>query len=125
MSQKISDFTAATLPLAGTETIPVLQGGTNKRTTLRQIANLNIGSLIGKLNGADFSRMKFTYGSLTGGTFTIGDTITGQTSTATGTVISDNGTDTVVIGSINGTFSNIEVIDNGSGVTATVSSIDP
>jgi hypothetical protein len=36
----ISSMPAATLPLTGTETVPVLQGGGNDKTTTQAIANL-------------------------------------------------------------------------------------
>lgn len=39
-AQKISELTAATTPLAGTEVVPVLQDGTNKKTTAADIAAL-------------------------------------------------------------------------------------
>lgn len=38
--QKISQLTAATTPLAGTETVPLVQGGANVKATVQDIANL-------------------------------------------------------------------------------------
>ena len=37
---KISDMTSAALPLTGTELVPVVQGGINKKTTVGDIANV-------------------------------------------------------------------------------------
>lgn len=39
---KISDMTAATLPLDGTELVPIVQGGDNKKTTVGDIAATNV-----------------------------------------------------------------------------------
>ena len=37
---KISDMTGATLPLTGTELVPIVQGGVNKKTTVGDIAEV-------------------------------------------------------------------------------------
>lgn len=39
---KISAMTAATLPLTGTELVPIVQGGDNKKTTVGDIAAINV-----------------------------------------------------------------------------------
>lgn len=39
---KISAMTAATLPLTGTELVPIVQGGDNKKTTVFDIAEVNV-----------------------------------------------------------------------------------
>ena len=39
---KISAMTAATLPLTGTELVPIVQGGDNKKTTIGDIAAVNV-----------------------------------------------------------------------------------
>ena len=38
---KISAMTAATLPLTGTELVPIVQGGNNRKTTVADIANVS------------------------------------------------------------------------------------
>lgn len=58
--QKISQLTAATTPLAGTETVPLVQGGANVKATVQDIANLAGGS---SLSGITITP--------TGGTFNI------------------------------------------------------
>ncbi len=63
------------------------------------------------------------YGTLAGGTFAVGDVITGGTSGAQAKVIADNGSTTMSIVAISGVFLPTETIDNGSGVTAIVSSV--
>lgn len=42
-NQKISDMTSATTPLGGTELVEIIQGGTNKKTTAQDIADLGGG----------------------------------------------------------------------------------
>lgn len=39
---KISDMTAASLPLTGSELVPIVQGGDNKKTTVFDIAEVNV-----------------------------------------------------------------------------------
>lgn len=63
----------------------------------------------------------FGYSSLSGGTFSAGDTITGATSGATATVVTDNGSNSMTIKSVNGIFSGGESFSNGTGVSATAS----
>src|SRR5438270_825703 len=74
--------------------------------------------------------MKYTYSGLTGGTFSVGNSVTigSGANHVAGVIVSDNGTNTAVIGSIviSGTGAGVgATIDNGSGVTATVTSVDP
>ena len=38
---KISAMTAAALPLTGTELVPIVQSGVNKKTTTQDIANVS------------------------------------------------------------------------------------
>ena len=45
-SQKISQLTAATTPLTGTEELPIVQSGVTKKTTAQEIANLGGGGLL-------------------------------------------------------------------------------
>ena len=40
---KISELTSATTPLAGTETVPIVQGGVTKQVTTQDIADLGGG----------------------------------------------------------------------------------
>ena len=57
---KISAMTAATLPLTGTELVPIVQGGINKRTTI-----------------AEFDAYNRSYGSWSDSTDQIGSTVAG------------------------------------------------
>lgn len=43
--KKISELAAATTPLSGTETLEIVQGGANKRTTAQDIADLGGGGV--------------------------------------------------------------------------------
>jgi len=57
---KISAMTAATLPLTGTELVPIVQGGINKRTTI-----------------AEFDAYNRSYGSWSDSTDQVGSTVAG------------------------------------------------
>ena len=57
---KISAMTAATLPLTGTELVPIVQGGINKKTTI-----------------ADFDAYNRSYGSWSDSTDQVGSTVAG------------------------------------------------
>lgn len=50
--KKISQLTAATTPLTGTELVPVVQNGSTVRTTAQDIANLSTGSTPLLFNGS-------------------------------------------------------------------------
>lgn len=64
-----------------------------------------------------------TYTSLSGGPFTVGETVTGGTSSATGVVVYDAASDTeLLVANVSGTFQDAETITGGtSGTTATTS----
>lgn len=47
---KISDLTAATTPLAGTETVPIVQGGVTKKVEVSNIGSSTWGSITGTLS---------------------------------------------------------------------------
>ena len=67
-----------------------------------------------------FEVITIPYTNLSGGTFTVGDTITGGTTGATAVIATDDGASsmTAYMTSAGVAFNGSEVLDNGSGVTA-------
>ena len=63
------------------------------------------------------------YTNLTGGTFSVGNTITGSNSGATATIVTDNGSNTLTYNTLVGTFVIGETISNGLGVSAKITSL--
>jgi hypothetical protein len=113
---KISDLPAATVPLDGTEFVPIVQGGITDRVS---VANLTAGRTV------NASALAAT-GIVSGATVTATGTVSGATVTATGTVsgATVTATGTVSGATVSGTTVSGTTVNVGAG-TVSAPSISP
>ena len=108
---KISELPAATVPLAGSELVPIVQSGTTDQVT---VANLTAGRTVS-------AAAVTATGTVSGATVTASGTVSGATVTASGTVSGATVSGTTVTAT--GTVSGATVTASGavSGATVTAS----
>ena len=113
---KISELPAATLPLTGSELVPIVQSGTTDQVTVTNLTagrTLNVAAVTatGTVSGATVTAS----GTVSGATVTASGTVSGATVTASGTV---SGATVTASGTVSG--ATVTASGTVSGATAVV-----
>lgn len=120
MSNKLTALTSATLPLAGTEAVYLVQGGNSRQTPASSL----IAGLMVLANNETVTGVKtFNNGKLALAGSTSGTTILNATATASGTLTLPAATDTLVGKATTDTFTNKTFDTAGAGNSLLISGV--